>query len=79
MAMDEKIVDGSRRNRIVVNGQAHKSNKALITPMGNGGLPMAPHTSLGRDSVRKGRTVSSLAKRRDAMTMMVQNNIGADS
>lgn len=79
IAMDEKIMDGSRMKRMVVKGQAHSKRSALITPNGNGGLPMAPQTSDGSDSVRNGRTESSLAKRRAEMTMMVQNSIGADS
>lgn len=77
--MDEKMVEGSLRKRIVVKGQAQRSSRALMTPIGSGGLPIAPHTSPGSESVRKGRTVSSLAKRRAEMMMMVQNRIGAES
>ena len=50
-----------------------------MTPNGSGGLPITPQTSDVKDSVRNGSTVSSLAKRRAAMTMIVQKSIGADS
>ena len=79
MAMDEKMVEGSLRKRMVVKGHAHSRSNAFITPIGNGGLPMAPQTSPGNDSVRNGRTVPSLAKRRAAITIMVQKRMGACS
>lgn len=79
IAMEEKMVEGSLRKRIVVKGQAQSRSRALMTPMGSGGLPMAPQTSPGRDSVRKGRTESSLAKRRAAIIIIVQNRMGAES
>jgi len=47
-----------------------------MTPTGMGSLSIAPQTSPGRASVRKGRTVSSLPNRRAAMMMMVQKRMG---